>query len=494
VIKKGNAILFYVLTLLFVALDTWFILKKQSGIVAALPLVLMIVYLAVFALDKLILFVVFCTPLSISLGNLHDAFLEQVQFDAAFPTEPIMFGILLLFIFLLLYDGIDKHIINHPVSYIIMAMIFWMIVTTFTSTMPIISVKYCLERSWGIVTFYFLGVYLFSKKKNIYSFLWLYIISFTIIITYTTIRHARFHFTEKGAHNVMNPFYNDHTAYGALLAMFIPVIIGLVVNNYRGKYSRIAAFVLLLVYITAVGLSFSRAAWVSLVVAAGVFVVLMLRIKLRTIFIVLCVGVIALVANQKKLVMKLEKNNKEVSQDISSEIESISNISSDASNRERLNRWSCAYRMFLDKPVFGFGPGTYSFQYGPYQLWYEKTIISTNLGRGGNAHSEYLGPLSEQGLFGMLTFLSLVIAVFILSFKLYYRLRDRERKIIVASLFLGLMTYFVHGMMNDFLDSDKAAVPFWGFIAILVAFDLESRGIKIWKSKTLTSISGSSAE
>jgi hypothetical protein len=26
--------------------------------------------------------------------------------------------------------------------------------------------------------------------------------------------------------------------------------------------------------------------------------------------------------------------------------------------------------------------------------------------------------------------------------------------------------------MNDFLDTDKASVPFWGFIAILVALDL----------------------
>ena len=27
-------------------------------------------------------------------------------------------------------------------------------------------------------------------------------------------------------------------------------------------------------------------------------------------------------------------------------------------------------------------------------------------------------------------------------------------------------------MMNNFLDTDKASVPFWGFIAILVALDV----------------------
>ena len=40
------------------------------------------------------------------------------------------------------------------------------------------------------------------------------------------------------------------------------------------------------------------------------------------------------------------------------------------------------------------------------------------------------------------------------------------------SVLLGLVTYYFHGTMNDFLDTDKASVPFWGFIAILVALDL----------------------
>ena len=40
------------------------------------------------------------------------------------------------------------------------------------------------------------------------------------------------------------------------------------------------------------------------------------------------------------------------------------------------------------------------------------------------------------------------------------------------ALFLGLVTYFTHGMLNNFLDTDKASAPFWGFIAILVAYDV----------------------
>jgi hypothetical protein len=49
---------------------------------------------------------------------------------------------------------------------------------------------------------------------------------------------------------------------------------------------------------------------------------------------------------------------------------------------------------------------------------------------------------------------------------------------------LGLMTYYIHGIMNNFLDTDKLSVPFWGFTAIIVAIDIQTR--KAVRSKTLT--------
>lgn len=475
-ITKKNIALFYLLALGFVATDMWLIVEKHNYLLSFLPLILLVVYAALFSLDKLMLFVVFFTPLSINLTSLPEISMGQIGVGAALPTEPIMFGILMLFIMMVAYQGLDKNILKHPVTVIIMLGLLWMFITSVTSTMPFVSFKFLIERSWGVVTFYFLGIYLFKEKKNMYRFSWMYIIAFTIVIVYTTIRHAQEGFSEKAAHTAVSPFYNDHTAYGALLAMYLPVVIGLCVNSARSKLSRLCAFVLILVFLLAIGLSYSRAAWVSIVVAIAVFALMIFRIKLKYIFAALCVAVVVFFAFQTKIIMKLERNNKQVSQDIGTEIQSISNISSDASNRERINRWTCAYRMFQDKPYLGFGPGTYSFQYAPYQLSINKTIISTDLGNGGNAHSEYLGPLAEEGLLGMLSFLALVVMVFIMSFRLYFKLKDKEMKVLVISVFLGLMTYFVHGIMNDFLDTDKAAVPFWGFIALLVAIDLKYKG------------------
>jgi O-antigen ligase len=102
----------------------------------------------------------------------------------------------------------------------------------------------------------------------------------------------------------------------------------------------------------------------------------------------------------------------------------------------------------------------------------EKTIISTNSGDLGNAHSEYFGPLSESGLLGMLTFLFIVIATFIIGLRVYKRAQSKTVKYISIGTIIGLTTYFTHGVLNNFLDTDKLSVPFWGFLAIIVAIDL----------------------
>ena len=90
----------------------------------------------------------------------------------------------------------------------------------------------------------------------------------------------------------------------------------------------------------------------------------------------------------------------------------------------------------------------------------------------GNAHSEYIGPLSESGIFGVLTFLGIILATLFTGARIYYSVQNRDVKILVVSLLLGLITYFVHGTLNNFLDTDKASVPFWSFIAAIVAIDL----------------------
>ena len=136
---------------------------------------------------------------------------------------------------------------------------------------------------------------------------------------------------------------------------------------------------------------------------------------------------------------------------------------------ERINRWHAAISMFQDRPLMGWGPGTYQFQYAPFQHASDLTIISTNGGDMGNAHSEYIGPLAEQGWPGLLLILALVLTVFSQGSKTYHQLAAGKDKRLLMVALMGLATYFIHGFLNNFLDVDEGAVLVFGSCAILVS-------------------------
>lgn len=445
-------------------------------ILNAMPIVLAIVLLAIYAFDKLLYLVVLATPLSVPLSEL----VGGLPFNMFLPTEPLLFGILIIFIMQLCAKGqFDRAILHHPISYAIYFSLFWILVTSLTSTMPLVSFKFLLARIWFIVGFYLIAAKLFESTRNIEKYVWLYTIPLLIIIFYSTYRLFGYGLWNKqAAHFVMNPFYNDHTSYGAVIAMYLPFLFGFSFTKLYSPGLRIFIRIVLGILLVGLILSYARAAWVSMMAAFGVWVVIKLRIRFMPLFTTFLVVIALLFVFQNQLLMYLERNDTESSANLGEHISSISNISSDASNLERINRWSCAIRMFEDKPIFGFGPGTYMFNYAPYQLSAYRTIISTNSADRGNAHSEYLGPLAESGVLGLVSFLILIITISYTAIHAYSRTSDKRLKTLLMGCLLGLITYFIHGVMNNFLDTDKLSVPFWGFTAAIVVIDIYTRKVE----------------
>jgi O-antigen ligase len=361
---------------------------------------------------------------------------------------------------------------KHPVTIAIVINLIWIFITCFTSEIPLVSVKFMVARLWFVVPFYFAGILLFTDFKNIRKFQWLYVIPLVIIIFYTLYNHSTYGFDKPHSNMVMKPFYNDHTAYGAIIALFLPIFTGFALSREYKRSYRILSLIFLAILIAGIIFSYSRAAWISVAAALGVYFLVRLRIKFYWIVLVLVVGVGLFFMFRYQFLDKLEKNKQDSSTDFIEHVQSMTNISSDASNLERINRWAAAIRLIKERPIFGWGPGTYQFVYAPYQRAKEKTIISTNYGDMGNAHSEYIGPMAESGILGMVTFFGIVITVIITALKVYKKAKKKEVKLLSLVIMLGLVTYYVHGLMNNFLDTDKASVPFWAFTAILVALDL----------------------
>ncbi len=374
-------------------------------------------------------------------------------------------------------ERLDIRILRHPVTLAIYFHLAWMFITSITSTMPVVSFKFLISRLWFLIGFYFIAAQIFRNPNRIRQYLWAYIIPFSLVVVYVLVRHAGYGLNNQMAsHFVVRPFYNDHTSYGAVLAMILPVLIALFVNYKKMDVGQRFLFILLIVFFTlATILSYTRAAWVSLAATLGVWVIIKLRIRFAFIVFTFIALAALFFSFRTEIRMELEQNKQTSSGDFREHVQSIYNVRNDASNLERINRWSSALRMFEEKPVFGWGPGTYMFQYAPFQVSHQKTSISTNAGTMGNAHSEYLGPLSEQGVLGMVGILLIMITSLVTGIRVVFSAVDPRLRILALGITLGLVTYYIHGVLNNFLDTDKASALFWGFTAMLVAMDIYHR-------------------
>lgn len=437
--------------------------------VAALPVVILFIYVYFYHTEKLFYFLGFATPLSIPVKDIGGGI------GLSIPTEPIIFLVFVGMLFKLLKgEAFDRKILTNGLTLVILADLAWMLITVTTSTMPLVSFKYFLARSWFVLVFYLGLTQLFKKFGAIRIFIWCITISTTILVMYTLMVHAQYSFTRTYSYTAMRPFLPDHGMYGAAITFFIPTLL---VFGLWGRsmgltaFGRLLSWTMFVIIVLGVIFSFTRASWLSLAVSFGVMALLILRFRFRTLLVTAGVGIVLFFSFQNTVLNELSRNKQDSDDDIEAHLESFSNVSTDPSNLERLNRWSCAYRMFLDKPVFGFGPGTYTYQYAPYQISSEMSIISTNAGDQGNVHSEYLRPLSEEGAIGGILFLLMVLVATAKGFKIYYYSHNGASKFMALAALLGLLTYFAHAFLNNYSDFDKIAVPMWSMMAILTALE-----------------------
>lgn len=458
----------------FILLNT-VMLALEVYVVPLVPAMLLFVVLAIVALDKYLLAVVFFVPFSIPLSTL----VKGLAIDMYLPTEPLLAGLLLLFVAkYLMGDRLDLKVLRHPVTLAIYFHLAWMFITSLTSSDPLVSFKMLASRLWFVTGFYILGTQLFRKEKNMHTYAWLFIIAFSGVIIYTIINLSQYGLMNQVmAHSVSKPFYKDHTSYGATLGFILPVLVAFFLFVKKEDINtRFLMALLILFFVFATVFSYTRAAWVSILASLVIWAIIKLRIR----FWLVITGAVILVAFflsiRTQVMMQLEKNRVESSGEFSEHVESISNISTDQSNLERINRWSCALRMWRDRPLFGFGPGTYQFQYGRYQRSYEKTRISTDFGTRGTAHSEYLGPLSESGILGFLGIILVVGTTIYTGIRVHARAGSRSIRIFSLAVLIGLCSYCFHGLLNNFLDTDKISALFWGFTAMLVAMDIYHSG------------------
>ena len=464
--------LIYLLALLTGLAGMWAAMWGQY-FVFLIPVAIAVLLFSIYKTEKFILLTGALAPLSINVNDIGGGL------GLALPTEPLIIWIFCLLCVRLFLQG--KAILTplkHPIVLLVLGYVAWLWLSSVYSSMPLVSFKFSLARTWYIVVFFIGSIYLFRSMKNIHFFFSALVVCTLILVIYTLIQHARYGFIRSASYGISWPFFPDHGMYAAAIAFCVSILLFYTFNGavfgIKPGWAPLLGF-FLVVLLLGIVVSYTRATWLSLIAALGVYLLIRFRIKFYWIMLALLAVSAYGIINQDKLLYSLEANKQGSSDELEGHVKSVSNITTDPSNLERINRWKCAGRMVSERPLFGFGPGTFVFQYGPYQQSSEMTIISTNTGDLGDAHSEYFSAMSETGFPGMALWIGITLLTMAAAFRVIYDTEDRKIKITALMALLGLVTYHVHAFLNNYSQYDKIAVPLWTFTAVIVVLDLHRK-------------------
>lgn len=346
-----------------------------------------------------------------------------------------------------------------PITWALAGWLAVMGICTLFSTMPVVSAKYFVAEGLHIWV-YFLGAFLLlcDDSKNLQKGIALVALGLALTTAYTLFRHAGHGFSPEFTTIVPRPFFPDDTMYSATICLLLPPILALALRTKHWGWILLVAY-----FLFALMMARCRGALLSAGAMALLGGLLALRVGPRVVLGLALAGLVGLILVWPFAQKALRER-------------------ADVSLLERLNRYSCAWRMAADRPLTGFGPGTYQFAYLPYQLPHERTRISvgqagiTQEGRGGEAHSEYFQALADMGWPGLLSLLALIGVSFFFGAKKIgandsessdLRSPFSQKNILETAIWLALAGYWAHGLVNNFWHTDKVAMLVLGCLAVL---------------------------
>jgi putative inorganic carbon (hco3(-)) transporter len=433
------------------------------------------------SLNYLFFILAFTLPFSIKINLFHS------DLSVLFPSEPIVGVLAIALAFKFALQGFSApKALKHPLTILVYIYLLASVFSLLLSDLKLVSGKAFIVRLSYVMVFYFGALSVFrTRPVFILQLSITYGLSLFLVTLYYLYSQSHFNWDKLTAAYSIQPFYADHTIFSASLAFILPYFIfNRSTASLPFSSSKLISWIFCLVFFLGLYFTFCRAAWLSIIISLAFLICINLRFRLIHYFILLFAALAFVVLFEDELLYKM-KQTKEVSTAPNTsaieQTQSIANISTDVSNAERLNRWSCAWRMFLEKPLTGFGVGTFQFQYLRFQLPDETTYISVyspyNIpqGRGGSTHNEYLLLLSECGIIACIAFVFLLLGAIAIGISNIRKAKNSGTKALLLSVALSLFTYIVHGIFNNFLDTDKLAFLFWSSIAFLVLLDLEQK-------------------
>ena len=422
---------------------------------ALIPSALGLVWLATFRIRYLYYFLWFFIPLSAEV-----MVTQRMALDI--PGEPLLIILSFLALLILVKKGLVVH--KKTASLSIMALvilhIFWVFFTCLFSDDLLTSTKFLMAKTWYVLPFFVLPFFILDRKRGDYEILIkCFLIGLMIAGAYVFYQHFQEGLSFSSRTNVGSPIFRNHVNYSSILTIALPCVWYLYRRSRFNKwlYLGIACILLIFLYFT-----YARVAYVAIFAA---FVGLMI-IRMKWLLGVCVVGVLALLVG---VVYLFHNNNylnyspdyeQAISHHKFDRLLSATYRGEDVSSMERVYRWVAGVHMIIDKPWVGFGPGRFYENYKRYTVHGFKTYVSDNPDKSG-IHNYYLMLVVEQGILGLVIFLSLLIVILARAQHLFHNIRQRGDKDLLSMAIMILFMICTINLINDMFEVIKVGSFFF---------------------------------
>ncbi len=234
--------------------------------------------------------------------------------------------------------------------------------------------------------------------------------------------------------------YANHNHYAGLMEMLVPLAGAAAVLERGGK--RVLLLFAMTMMAVSIILSRSRGGMLGLVVEIVLICVLLFRMNGRRRATLTVIAIVAAV-----VLLALLVGNDSV----------ISRVT-EAPDNYRLAIYRDCLRMWVQKPVFGFGWGTFSTVYPQYRSFFTNLFVN-------NAHNDYLELLVEMGLAGMVLAGWFLFAVFRGGLRKIFDQDDYEGSVLAVGMIAGMSAILAHSMLDFNLHIPANAALFYALCA-----------------------------
>jgi len=322
--------------------------------------------------------------------------------------------------------------------------IFFFWVTILISALATHDQGIAINKLWAYISRalpLFLAVCFIDSRKRIFDVLIVMTISITI---------SDFYAVWQGFHGIRAGAFANYMVLSGCLLQLIPVLFVLAMESVDlSRNSRIYFGIIGIFSVIALIFTLTRGAWLAVLVAIVIYGVLSLRSRPKMALILCLLLVVS--AGSIYNFPTLQHRAK-----------SIVDISISGKNTGRLLVWQGAWRMFVDHPIVGVGPGNFE---NVYHSSYMSPKAKEHL---GHAHNSFLQILAENGIVGFGGFI--VMFGYILVY-LYKRGIGRKNPLALA-VFLATIAFLIQGL-TEFNFGDSTVIRMYWFLLGLAAIDFK---------------------